>query len=59
MTTYFEGISKNGDDWKVVGNDNLQMILRNQGDHDRNFFIIDVMNEVEKAIEKAKYFCNR
>lgn len=60
MKIYFEGVSRNGDDWLVVGDGKVHMILRNQGEHDRSFFIVGrLMQNREEAIEKAKYFCNR
>ena len=59
MTIYFEGVSRNGDDWMVFGNDSLQIIARNQGEHDERFFDVNMMMDVEEAIAKAKYFCER
>lgn len=53
----FEGISKEGDDWIVAKwNSNLCMVLRNQGDHDRRFFIVAAKDEA-KAVELAKRHC--
>ena len=59
ITIYFEGVSRNGDDWMVFGNDSIQIIARNQGEHDGRFFVVKIMNNVYRAIEKAKYFCER
>lgn len=61
MTICFEDVSRNGDDWLVVGiGNNTYMILRNQGEHDRRFFLVGhLFTNLEEAIAKAKYFCNR
>lgn len=58
MNTIAEGICKhrNADDdfeWKVVERNGLAIVLRNQGNHDRRFFVIDVL-PTEKALAKAK-----
>lgn len=57
---HFEGVSRNGDDWLVVGIGNIYLIQRNQGEHDRRFFIVGTLfTSLEEAITKAEYFCNR
>lgn len=60
MKIYFEGVSRNGDDWVVVGDGKIFLILRNQGEHDRGFFIVGTLfTSLEEAIAKAEYFINR
>ena len=38
----------------VIGDDNVQIISRNYGEHDGKFFIVKIMTNVYKAIETAK-----
>lgn len=59
ITVYFEGVSRNGDEYIVFGNDSIQFIARNQGEHDNRFFDLELMTNVDDAIAKAKYFCER
>lgn len=54
----FEGVSKSGDDWLVVGDSKSAFVMRNQGDHDKRFFIVTLC-ETEKALAKAQYYTNR
>ena len=41
-------------DWKVLENNGLAMLVRNQGQHDRRFSIIVAILPTDKAIQKAK-----
>ena len=49
---YFEGVSRNGDEFRVIGDDSAQIITRNH-------VIVKIMTNVYRAIELAKYFCER
>ena len=59
MKQIFAGISKDCDDWQVwqsEAGDDLCVVIRNQSDHDRRFFVVGV-KKTEKALELAKKHC--
>lgn len=52
----FTGESVDGDEYIVAENGGLAIVCRNQGEHDRKFFIVKLC-EPSKAITIAKRHC--
>ena len=56
------GTSIHGYDWNVTecadtnGSENIYVLSRNQGAHDRRFFIIDFSTSKNEILEKARLF---
>lgn len=61
----FEAVSKSGDDWRVLevsdtnGSLPMYVVERNQGEHDRRFFIIRIFADKAEALRKAEYLATR
>ena len=52
----FYGVSNDGDECLVVEHSGLALVLRNQGEHSRKFYLVK-MCEPKKALELAKRHC--
>ena len=55
----YETVSKSGDDWRVIGatcgNGGIYWVERNQGEHDRRFFMVGkAYLDALAAIDKCK-----
>lgn len=56
FTILFTGNSIDNDEYIVAENGGLAVVVRNQGDHDRKFFLVKMCNP-SKALEIAKRHC--
>ena len=60
MSIVWSGVDMWGNEFQVIKAGWNYAIRRNQGDHDRRFFLLTmIFDNAEDAVNKAQYLCTR